>query len=230
MRLNIFCDFDGTIANLDVTDKILGTFALPAWRDVEREWKAGRIGSRECMSRQVELLDCSIHDLDSLLGDIGIDPDFASFVSFCQDRDWSMCVLSDGIDYAIHSILHRDDLDSLPVYSNRMVHSKCNGEGGGGYRLEFPYANLSCSTGSGTCKCSLMRKLGRENSFNILIGDGASDFCAAAKVDLVLAKDKLLAYCRKTGLPCIGFANFEEATGMLSEFSSTSFFGLVHNL
>jgi hypothetical protein len=29
---------------------------IPSWRDVEEEWQAGEIGSRECMTRQVSLL------------------------------------------------------------------------------------------------------------------------------------------------------------------------------
>ncbi len=51
-HINILLDFDGTISLHDTTDVILAAFADPQWHDVEREWIAGRIGSRACMSRQ----------------------------------------------------------------------------------------------------------------------------------------------------------------------------------
>jgi len=47
MQLSISCDFDGTITCADTVDAILEHFAMPAWLDVEAEWKAGKIGSRE---------------------------------------------------------------------------------------------------------------------------------------------------------------------------------------
>ena len=55
----ILCDFDGTICAPDATDAILERLAAPQWRDIERDWRAGLIGSRECMSRQIALVDAS---------------------------------------------------------------------------------------------------------------------------------------------------------------------------
>ena len=53
MRVNVVCDFDGTIALEDVTDSLLDRFADPAWKHIEAQWLAGIFGSRECMARQV---------------------------------------------------------------------------------------------------------------------------------------------------------------------------------
>ena len=52
----VFCDFDGTITQLDVTDQILTQLAHPSWREIEQEWMLGLIGSRECLERQIALL------------------------------------------------------------------------------------------------------------------------------------------------------------------------------
>ena len=43
----VFCDFDGTITQLDVTDQILSQLAHPSWREVEQQWMQGLIGSRD---------------------------------------------------------------------------------------------------------------------------------------------------------------------------------------
>ena len=54
--LHFFLDFDGTIATSDVVDMVLEKFADKKWRDIEKEWQSGKIGSRECLTRQIELL------------------------------------------------------------------------------------------------------------------------------------------------------------------------------
>ena len=33
----VFCDFDGTITQLDVTDQILSQLAHPSWREIEQQ-------------------------------------------------------------------------------------------------------------------------------------------------------------------------------------------------
>jgi hypothetical protein len=55
----ILCDFDGTISVEDITDALLVRFAKPGWEDIEQAWKRGEIGSRECMARQIALLDAT---------------------------------------------------------------------------------------------------------------------------------------------------------------------------
>ncbi len=79
MKPLVLVDFDGTIVHQDATDLILERFALPEWRDVERDWVAGRIGSRECLARQVDLVRASETDLNSLRNENEIAPDIPAF-------------------------------------------------------------------------------------------------------------------------------------------------------
>lgn len=74
VKVAAFLNFDGTIALEDTTDQILERFADPAWRNVESEWIAGRIGSHECMPRQIDLVRASPEDIDAFAHDIEIDP------------------------------------------------------------------------------------------------------------------------------------------------------------
>ena len=46
VKCHAFVDFDGTIVPCDVTDFLLERFADPSWQEVEKDWQAGRIGSR----------------------------------------------------------------------------------------------------------------------------------------------------------------------------------------
>jgi 2-hydroxy-3-keto-5-methylthiopentenyl-1-phosphate phosphatase len=53
MRPHFAVDFDGTVSLTDTTDHLLDRFSGPEWLEVEQDWVAGRIGSRECLARQI---------------------------------------------------------------------------------------------------------------------------------------------------------------------------------
>lgn len=212
MKIRIICDFDGTIAVNDVTDILLERFALPEWREIEEEWKAGRIGSRECMLRQVDLLRADIQDIDECLDAVAIDPAFPDFVKLAWQHGVDLWVVSDGLDYAVRRVLRRFALHTLPIFANHLELV-----GSDRYRLSFPHASDACSKGSGTCKCRIATMTERSPDLRILIGDGASDYCVATSVHLALAKDDLLSHCRANNLPHVAFADFAEAARLLGD-------------
>jgi len=204
----ILCDFDGTIALDDVTDALLTRFAHPEWEAIETRWRAGEIGSRECMSRQVALLDASLDEVDALLDTLPIDPAFPAFVADARRRGMAVQVVSDGLDHAIHRMLARHGLDDLPVRANRLMH-----DGARGWQLLSPHASAVCPAASGTCKCAIARQHGRV----LMIGDGQSDFCVAAQADFVFAKHKLLTHCRQAGIGHRAMVDFNDARALLEE-------------
>lgn len=210
MKCRVFVDFDGTIAPVDTTDLLLERFAAPAWRDIEDEWKAGRIGSRECMVRQIDLVRATPAEMDAFIRTVDIDPGFRSFVSLFQRLGHALVVVSDGLDRTIRTVLDRSDIN-VAYFAN---HLQWRGEDR--WRLAFPHARSDCAALSGNCKCSFAE--GRPSELNILVGDGRSDFCLAGRADLVLAKASLLMHCRTTGLPHIAFENFAEATKLLARW------------
>jgi len=201
----IACDFDGTITDIDTTDLILSQFAAPEWREIEQEWLDGKIGSAECMKRQVELIYASRQELDDLIDSIEIAPYFKELVQNCKSSKIPLVVLSDGIDYAINRILANHNIHGLEVRANRLVEKI-----GGGYSLAFQNSGIGCQ--SGNCKC---RRVWQEELLTIYIGDGKSDFCVSSKVDLVIAKAELLDYCREKKLFHVPFTGFSEASELI---------------
>jgi 2,3-diketo-5-methylthio-1-phosphopentane phosphatase len=212
MRWRIVCDFDGTIATEDVTDSLLNRFADPAWVRFEDEWRAGRIGSRECMASQTALIRATRAELDAHLDTIGIDPHFTEFVALCRRAAIPLTVVSDGLDYAIRRILARYGMGDLAVISNCLVTVAPDR-----YRLDFPYSRGDCRAASGTCKCAVFSAVPRARR-TILIGDGASDFCAATEADFVFAKASLIEHCVANALPHEPFVDFAQVRDRLCAF------------
>jgi 2-hydroxy-3-keto-5-methylthiopentenyl-1-phosphate phosphatase len=205
---NILCDFDGTIAVEDVIDSLLDRFGRPGWEILERDWRAGVIGSAVCMAGQVALLDMSRADLDRHLDGLHIDHGFAAFVKATIEYGIPMEIVSDGLDHAIHAILANHGIDSLPTVANHLNQVDTRA-----WNLTSPYSAAGCR--SGTCKCARAEVAKARGGKTLLIGDGASDFCAADRVDFVFAKNRLIEHCRAAGIPYVPIASFDEAIELL---------------
>lgn len=207
----IFCDFDGTISTVDVTDELLTRFARPGWQSLEEAWRTGQIGSRECMSGQMALLDAGAEQINALLDTVRIDPAFPDFVAAAQAAGVDLVVVSDGLDTAIERILARHGLSHLRVVANHLEQVADRQ-----WRMLSPHTSDACLSGSGTCKCACAKR-SQELHRTLLIGDGQSDFCAAGAVDFVFAIGKLTGHCRQLGLRHRSIDGFREAIALLPD-------------
>ncbi|MDQ2927383.1 MAG: HAD-IB family phosphatase [Pseudomonadota bacterium] len=212
----VLCDFDGTIAQEDVTDSLLMRFGRPGWDVLEVDWREGRIGSRECMAGQIALLDCNRDELDEHLAAMTIDPDFARFAAAVERAGATLTIVSDGLDYAIRSILRRHGLTGLPIIASHLVPVSSRR-----WTLEFPFSAPDCTSASGTCKCAWAGepRVG-PGTWVLMVGDGASDFCVARRADLTFASKRLLDFCLDHDLAHRAVANFGQALASWSELSA----------
>lgn len=208
-RCYVLLDFDGTIAPDDPTDRLLERFADPSWLEIEAEWQAGRISSRECMQRHAELLRATPDQLDAAIETIRIDPHFHDFINFCRHRSLDVTIASDGFDRVLRGVLQREKL-SIRFFANRL-----EWQGGDRWSLALPYAEPACRSRGANCKCS--HGAGRLGA-RVVIGDGRSDFCMAEGADYVIAKDALERFCRERGLPHASFSTFDDVTVRLAEW------------
>jgi 2,3-diketo-5-methylthio-1-phosphopentane phosphatase len=208
--VRVFVDFDGTISVGDTTDRILERFADPSWLAIEADWVAGRIGSRECLARQTDLIRATPETLDGFARESAIDPHFAGFVALCAAHRAPLTVVSDGLDRIAGAMLARAGLE-LPVVANHLAWL-----GGDRWRLGFPHAREDCRAAAGNCKCA--RLAAAPDGLRVLVGDGRSDFCAASVADLVIAKGALAVYCGKNAIPFEPFTDFAAATLVLARW------------
>lgn len=207
---NILCDFDGTIAVEDVIDSLLDRYGRPGWEILERDWRAGVIGSAVCMAGQVALLDMDDGELARHLHGLHIDHGFVAFVQATIAHGVPMEIVSDGLDHAIHAILKNHGIHGLPTVANHLLQT-----GPREWSLTSPYSVTGCR--AGTCKCARVDVARSRGGKTLLIGDGASDFCAADRVDFVFAKNRLIEHCRAAGIPYSPIASFDEAIELLPE-------------
>lgn len=203
LPVSVFVDFDGTIAPEDPTDSVMARFADPYWYEIEEQWQQGLITSSEAMERQVRLLRATPGELKEFLAGVRIDPEFPAFVRLCRAQGAQVTVVSDGMDLIVATVLKAAGLD-LPFFANRL-----EWQGGDRWALRFPHMRSDCRVRMGNCKCGhgSFTRLGA----NIMVGDGRSDFCIAERCDLVLAKGKLIAHCRRNGLDHVAISGFGEA-------------------
>ena len=211
------CDFDGTISTQDVTDLLLERFADPVWQAIEADWKNNIIDSRECLSRQVDLVSASLPEIEELADTVKIDPYFKDFVAFCRQLNIRVVVVSDGLDLLIKRVLSNHGLSDLPVFANSLTRVDERS-----YRLEMPYSAAGCHAGSAVCKCAVMRQLvpADSNNYFFFVGDGQSDYCAAKRqADAVAAKSSLLEYLKNSGRTYVSYETFKEVREFLNQIA-----------
>ena len=124
--MHFFLDFDGTITKNDIVDLVLERFASPDWKKVEKEWAEGKIGSRECLSRQIALVSATKEEVLELISKTEADPHFVSFLKCAKKYGFPVTIVSDGFKIVIENILKRilkenaEGIGSLPIYSNQL--------------------------------------------------------------------------------------------------------------
>jgi 2,3-diketo-5-methylthio-1-phosphopentane phosphatase len=213
----LFLDFDGTITGCDAVDAILDAYADPRWLAVEEQWRAGRIGSRACLTAQMALVEATPDELDALLDSIDVDEGFALLLDTCAASGVSINVISDGFDYCIRRILARRELGLEERLERVRIFSSHLEPDGRRWRTVFPHSGTKCEHGCATCKPSLMSLLNRAGVPAVFVGDGLSDRYAAGVADLVFAKGSLAAYCRAEGIAHVSYEGLGEVAAYLDE-------------
>ena len=213
-KVAIISDFDGTISRRDIGHHFFGTFIneRERWLALLEQWRLGLISSRECLESEIALVRADQEDLDTFLGNEGLDPYFKDFVDFCERRAIDILITSDGLDYYIDRLLMRFGFGYLEFNANHLVLEDGRIDG-----IEFPYFNAMDCTRCGNCKRSHLERLERAGHFTVYVGNGFSDRCPAEHADIVLAKGELLDHCRAQKIDHIPFENFRDVERELTD-------------
>jgi 2-hydroxy-3-keto-5-methylthiopentenyl-1-phosphate phosphatase len=202
-RVEVLCDFDGTITNEDIGFNIIKTFAGPGWHEIEDAYQRGEKGSREALLEIFALTRVSRETLqDYVETHFHVDPQFPAFVEFCRTLEIAVTVLSDGFDFYIDLMFNKFRVD-VPYLANTLQVVDCRLHAG------FPHSSQNCGS-CGNCKVSYARQVRERGSRIIYIGDGHSDKCVSGVADYVFAKGVLADHCREQGTPYYPFDSFTD--------------------
>jgi len=200
----VFIDFDNTITSRDVLDDMIERFSInDRWIDLERKWKRGDIGSRECLQGQVKGIRITKRNLDKYLAGVKLDPYFKRLIKFLNAEKIKTIVLSDNFDYILKRILSLNAIKGLKLYSNKLRFRQDRLIPG------FPFTDKKCRK---CAHCKLKNLLANSDTGSIIvyIGDGHSDVCPAKYADIVFAKEDLLSYYRGKKSGCLAFKSLKE--------------------
>lgn len=207
-KLKFYIDFDGTITMNDVWINSIGKFIKDKakFKEVEEDFVSLKITSRECIRRELEIVeDFSFEQFDKYLDDESLDPYFKKFLDWCNENDYPVKIVSEGLDYYINYILRKENIDA-EVYSNKLIVSDDNK-----LMCEFPYRDEHCSY-CGVSKRNILvdGTNDLDDEISVFIGDGVSDYCVSNYADIIFAKKRLASYCWKNNLTYFEYKDFSD--------------------
>lgn len=213
-RVIVFVDFDGTAAQEIASNRLLERFAEGDWRELDRQLDEGSISFRECVLGQFSMLAGTREEMIAFArSELRLRAGFKEFVQYCRDRNYEIHILSEALDFMVHTILERDSLGDLPVYCDRAVFNDDRL-----VKIELPHFREDCLCKVGNCKGGHVAELRERYDFMIYIGDGSNDLCPAKKVDLVFARRSLAECCQAQGIEHQPFEDFREVIRALKAF------------
>ena len=220
-KLKIFCDFDGTVTKKDVWVDALGRFINDknSFDNVCEDFSSGRITSRECIKRELDLVENFDFKLfDNFIELQELDDYFLEFIEYCSVNKFEVFLVSEGLDYYIKYVLTKFNI-KLPYFCNTLVTNNCNGK----LKLscDFPFSDENCNS-CGMSKRNIL--ISNTNDFDkeisVFIGDGVSDFCVSHYADIVFAKHSLASYCWKNNITYYDYKDFADIKNKLIKLIS----------
>jgi 2,3-diketo-5-methylthio-1-phosphopentane phosphatase len=200
--LEVFVDFDGTITAVDTFDALVRAVAGDdTWNAIDGALLAGEITLREALVQQAAAVRLSrAETLTFMEAHAVVDPAFGPFVAAVRAHGGSIRVLSSGVATVIHDALARAGV-VVDVLANDVDFAPT------GWTMTFVDGS-----DNGHDKAAHVLAARARGSRTVYIGDGVSDFAAAAVADERYAKAgrALEAYCAERGIACTPFTSFSE--------------------
>ncbi len=213
--IRVFCDFDGTISTEDVGELFFRHFLGERADELVKPLLEGKIGGKEFLRRECELLPPLTKDeVQTFVNKFAVDSTFPKFVAFCNTHKIPLTILSDGLDFYIHTLLQKHSLSHLTFYANKTHFTEVNGKTI--ITVTFPYTDEECSD-CGNCKRNHMLVQSADEDIIVYIGDGFSDQCPIRYADIVFAKRRLIPYCQQFNITYFEYKTFADVQNKMEQ-------------
>ena len=196
-KWSIIVDFDGTITKTDA-EVFVASKMVPAAQQKLKSlfdaYEAIEIGLLDYFQGYLELVDIEDDHFQSIVVQTPVRNDLVSLIRefHCQIP---VTIVSEGLDVYIAPLLEKHGLGDVPLVCNHV-------EIAGGRAVIRPAAGAEPCERCLSCKGALVRRIKSERRDKkvVVIGNGASDFCAAKEADVIFARDTLAKLCRDNDL------------------------------
>lgn len=209
--LTIFVDFDGTITERDLLDRIAETFGDPeVYAAVDAGLDDGSVTLHEALRREFEPVRAPLPEVvDWVLAHADVRAGFAELVELARERGWRLLVLSSGFKELIDPVLEREGVE-VELLANEVDPDPS------GWRVRFRHED-ECPTCGEPCKRAAVEEHA-DGGRRVYVGDGISDRCGALASDLVFARRGLARYLEERGIPFEPFEDFYEVARGIEEW------------
>jgi len=202
---SVVLDYDGTITERDLLDRIALEFGDPAvYQEVEDGLDEGWMPLREVITREFRPVTAPIDEVVTwVLEHAEVRAGFADFVREVRAAGWEVHIVSSGFHELIEPVLAREGVE-VAVHANRVDPRP------DGWVVDWRYPE-DCEECGESCKRSLLPP-----GEVVYVGDGYSDRCAALAADRVFATAGLARYLAERGTPFEPFSDFHALSRALA--------------
>ena len=207
-QLLVQCDFDGTITHDDVSFLLLDEFADGDWREMLTDYSAGGINVAEFSTKAFGMIKADRRTLlNYMAGKVKIRAGFIELLAYCREKGVQFVIVSNGMDFYIHSILSDLGLNEIEVFAARTEFHPSG--------LKVRYIGPDDIQLQDGFKESYTKVFISQGYQVIYIGNGASDIFPAKEANHVFATSTLIKTCEQEGVHCVPFENLYDVTRRL---------------
>lgn len=197
----IQCDFDDTVTYKDISFLLLDNFAGMKWRDYLERYRDGNLTVGEFNRRSFSMVKASRKEmLEYIKGKVRLRPGFPDFARLCQEKEFKLVIVSNGLDFYITEILQGLDLGSVEHHA---AETQFDTKG-----LKVRYVGPDGIVLDRDFKLSWTNKFLSDGYHVVYVGDGNSDVVPAQQCDYIFATASLLRQCRRNNIACTPFNDF----------------------
>ncbi len=202
-KLLVQSDFDDTITVGNVSAMIREEFAPAEWREMEKEFYAGKFTVEQSNVRQFALVRASREEIAEFLADrVQVRDGFVEFVNFCENEGVRFVVVSSGLDLYVEPTMTRLGLGHVEAH---YAVTDVTADG-----VRVAYTGPDGAPLANGFKDSFARHFKSEGYTSFYIGDGFSDVGPAGHADHVVARSGLESNYKSRGLPYHPFRDFHD--------------------
>ncbi|MDY6783465.1 MAG: HAD-IB family phosphatase [Cyanobacteriota bacterium] len=215
----VFCDFDGTITAVETFAGMLKEFAPETAAEVMPALYERRLTLRDGVRQMLEAVPSARYaEALAYADDKPVRSGFVELVSFLEEREIPLIIVSGGLREMVERVLNRLDVQGKSLRDRVTDIIAVEVEMGGEF-LRVPPQVFEGETEL-IGKVQVMAKYPALQQ--IAIGDSVTDINMALEADVVFARDRLVDYLEAEGKSYIAWENFFDIRDRLLQLPVTS--------